>query len=66
MKHEVQLHYEIESLNFGQLYGGTNRVAIVTGCASHSGLEARFRFLISPRHDMVNGTVDALCHNMPV
>jgi hypothetical protein len=66
MKHEVQIHYEIESLNFGRLHGGTNGVAIVTGCASHSGLEARFRFHISPRNDMVNGTVDALCHNTPV
>jgi hypothetical protein len=51
MKHEVQIHYEIVSLNFGQLHGGTNGVAIVTGCASHSGLEARFRFLISSRND---------------
>jgi hypothetical protein len=66
MKHKVQTHYEIESLNFGQPHGGTNGVAIVTGCASYSALEARFRFLISPRDDMVNGTVDALCHNTPV
>jgi hypothetical protein len=34
MKHEVQIHYELESLNFGQLHGGTNGVATVTGCAS--------------------------------
>jgi len=66
MKHEVQIPYEIESLNFGQLHGGANGVAIVTGCASYSGLEARFRFLISTRNGMVNGTVDAPCHNTPV
>jgi hypothetical protein len=66
MKHEVQIHFEIESLNFGQLPGGAHGVALVTGCASHSGLEARFRFLISLRNDLVNGTVDALCHNTPV
>jgi hypothetical protein len=51
MKHEVQIHYEIESLNFSQLHGGTHGVAIVTGCAPHSGLEARFRCLILSRND---------------
>jgi hypothetical protein len=51
MEHEVQIHYELESLKFGQLRGSANGVAIVTGCASYSGQEARFRFLISPRND---------------
>jgi hypothetical protein len=36
---------------FGQLHGGTHGVAIVTGGASRSGLEARFRFLILSRND---------------